>query len=53
MVSAGQGIIKNNTNKMAAMYRLVDTCVIGTMMLVATLLYAQDYKTKQNILLSL
>jgi putative colanic acid biosynthesis UDP-glucose lipid carrier transferase len=50
MVSAGQGIIKNNTNKMAAMYRLVDTCVIGTMMLVATLLYAQDYKTEYFII---
>lgn len=50
MVSAGQGIIKNNTNKMAAMYRLVDTCVIGTMMLVATLLYSQDYKTEYFII---
>lgn len=44
MVSAGNGVIKNNTNKMAAMYRLVDTCVVVAMMYLATVVYSQTYK---------
>ena len=44
MVSVGQGVIKNNTNKMAALYRLVDTLVILAVMGLATLIYSQEYK---------
>ena len=50
MVSAGQGVIKNNTNKMAALYRLVDTGVIMSMMYIATLLYSQNYKTEYFVI---
>ena len=50
MVSAGQGVIKNNTNKMAAMYRLVDTGVIMSMMYMATLVYSQSYKTEYFVI---
>jgi putative colanic acid biosynthesis UDP-glucose lipid carrier transferase len=50
MVSAGHGVIKNNTNKMAALYRLVDTGVIMSMMYIATLVYAQAYKTEYFVI---
>ena len=50
MVSAGHGVIKNNTNKMAALYRLIDTGVIMSMMYIATLVYAQAYKTEYFVI---
>lgn len=44
------GIVKNNTNKFAAAYRLVDIVVIQLMLYSAVSVYKQDYTTDYFIL---
>jgi putative colanic acid biosynthesis UDP-glucose lipid carrier transferase len=43
MTKQQQGMVKNNTNKMAAVYRLVDILLIQALLYICVMLYTQNY----------
>jgi putative colanic acid biosynthesis UDP-glucose lipid carrier transferase len=44
------GIVKNNSNKFAAMYRLVDVVAINCILFLATMFYHQEYSREYFVL---